>query len=55
MANNVVGNPLSRLERIPVWPHGYRLLIVLGLGYFFSFFDIERFAEFDFSPFLAHI
>ncbi|EPZ45403.1 MFS transporter [Alicyclobacillus acidoterrestris] len=42
MANNVVGNPLSRLERIPVWPHGYRLLIVLGLGYFFSFFDITN-------------
>lgn len=35
-------NPLSRLERIPIWPHGPGLLIVLGLGYFFAFFDITN-------------
>lgn len=35
-------NPLARLERIPVWPHGSGLLIVLGLGYFFAFFDITN-------------
>ena len=37
-------NPLSRLERIPVWPYSYKLLIMLGLGYFFSFFDITNVA-----------
>lgn len=37
-------NPLARLERIPVWPHGSKLLIMLGLGYFFSFFDITNVA-----------
>ncbi|GMA65483.1 MFS transporter [Alicyclobacillus fastidiosus] len=42
MSSAPKNNPLSRLERIPVWPHGYRLLIVLGLGYFFSFFDITN-------------
>lgn len=35
-------NPLARLERIPIWPHGKGLLIVLGLGYFFAFFDITN-------------
>ena len=35
-------NPLARLERIPIWPHGSGLLIVLGLGYFFAFFDITN-------------
>ncbi|WP_157068493.1 MFS transporter, partial [Alicyclobacillus sendaiensis] len=38
----VVDNPLARLERIPIWPHGAGLLIVLGLGYFFAFFDITN-------------
>lgn len=35
-------NPLARLERIPVWPYGPALLVVLGLGYLFSFFDITN-------------
>jgi len=38
----VADNPLARLERIPIWPHGAGLLIVLGLGYFFAFFDITN-------------
>lgn len=37
-------NPLSRLERIPIWPYSYKLLVMLGLGYFFSFFDITNVA-----------
>ncbi|MCY0892207.1 MAG: MFS transporter [Acidibacillus sp.] len=37
-------NPLARLERIPIWPHGSKLLIMLGLGYFFAFFDITNVA-----------
>ncbi len=37
-----MANPLARLERIPIWPHGPGLLIVLGLGYFFAFFDITN-------------
>ncbi|MFZ0091359.1 MAG: MFS transporter [Solirubrobacteraceae bacterium] len=32
--------PLSRLDRIPVWPYEKRLLWVIGAGYFFAFFDI---------------
>lgn len=32
--------PLSRLDRIPVWPYEKRLLWVVGAGYFFAFFDI---------------
>lgn len=31
---------LARLNRIPVWPYGYGLLIIVGAGYFFAFFDI---------------
>lgn len=31
---------LARLDRIPVWPYPRRLLWVLGLGYFFVFFDL---------------
>ncbi|MQA74088.1 MAG: MFS transporter [Solirubrobacterales bacterium] len=31
---------LARLDRIPVWPYGQRLLWVIGAGYFFAFFDI---------------
>jgi MFS transporter, putative metabolite:H+ symporter len=32
--------PLSRLDRIPVWPYERKLLWVVGAGYFFAFFDI---------------
>ena len=32
--------PLSRLDRIPVWPYERRLLWIVGAGYFFAFFDI---------------
>lgn len=38
MANTT--DPLARLERIPVWPYGKLILVVIGFGYFFSFFDI---------------
>lgn len=31
---------LARLDRIPIWPYRYRLLWVIGAGYFFAFFDI---------------
>ncbi len=31
---------LARLDRIPVWPYGRRLLWVIGGGYFFAFFDV---------------
>jgi len=32
--------PLSRLDRLPVWPYERRLLWIVGAGYFFAFFDI---------------
>lgn len=35
-----VSDPLARLERIPTWPFGKMLLVLIGLGYFFAFFDI---------------
>lgn len=44
MATQAEFNPLSRLERIPVWPYGNKLIVVLGLAYFFSFFDITNVA-----------
>jgi MFS transporter, putative metabolite:H+ symporter len=31
---------LSRLDRIPVWSLPARYLVVIGIGYFFTFFDI---------------
>lgn len=31
---------IARLDRIPVWPYGNRLLIVIGAGYFFAYFDV---------------
>src|SRR5919199_2383939 len=31
---------LARLDRIPIWPYRYSLLVVIGAGYFFAFFDI---------------
>jgi putative MFS transporter len=31
---------LARLDRIPVWPHPWRVLAVVGAGFFFSFFDV---------------
>ncbi|MCF8567883.1 MFS transporter [Alicyclobacillus tolerans] len=37
-------NPLARLDRLPVWPFSYGLIALLGLGYFFSFFDITNIA-----------
>src|SRR3990167_697491 len=30
---------LARLDRIPIWPFGKMLIIVLGVGFFFAFFD----------------
>src|SRR5581483_787665 len=30
----------ARLDRLPVWPYGTRLLIVVGFGFFFAFFDV---------------
>ncbi len=31
---------LARFDRIPIWPHKKRLLFIIGVGFFFSFFDI---------------
>jgi putative MFS transporter len=31
---------LARLDRIPVWALPYRYLAIIGVGYFFTFFDI---------------
>ncbi len=31
---------LARLDRIPVWPYSYWILIMIGAGFFFAFFDI---------------
>lgn len=31
---------IARLDRIPVWPYGNRLLVVIGAGYFFAYFDV---------------
>ncbi len=31
---------LARLDRIPVWPYPTSLLWILGVGYFFAFFDV---------------
>ncbi len=30
---------LARLDRIPIWPFGKMLVIALGVGFFFAFFD----------------
>ncbi len=37
---NTTSDPLARMERIPIWPYGKLLLVVIGFGYFFSYFDI---------------
>jgi len=31
---------LARFDRIPAWPYPKRLLFIVGIGFFFSFFDI---------------
>lgn len=31
---------LARLDRLPIWPFGKMLIIALGVGFFFAFFDI---------------
>ncbi|MDF1795949.1 MAG: MFS transporter [Coxiellaceae bacterium] len=31
---------LARLDRLPLWPYSYWLLLIIGVGFFFSFFDI---------------
>ena len=31
---------LNRFDRIPVWPFSNRVLVVVGFGFFFAFFDI---------------
>ncbi|WP_435260573.1 MFS transporter [Streptomyces sp. 1222.5] len=33
---------LARLDRIPVWALPTRYLVIIGLGYFFTFFDIAN-------------
>ncbi|MGH7911016.1 MAG: MFS transporter, partial [Candidatus Dormibacteraceae bacterium] len=32
---------LARLDRIPVWPLPWGYLAIIGLGYFFTFYDIS--------------
>jgi MFS transporter, putative metabolite:H+ symporter len=34
------GTVLARLDRIPVWSLPYYYLVIIGVGYFFTFFDI---------------
>jgi MFS transporter, putative metabolite:H+ symporter len=34
------GQLAARLDRLPVWPYGNGLLIVVGFGFFFAFFDV---------------
>lgn len=31
---------LARLDRIPIWPYPWRVLVLIGAGFFFCFFDI---------------
>lgn len=31
---------LARLDRLPVWPYSYWIIVVIGGGFFFAFFDI---------------
>lgn len=31
---------LNRLDRLPIWPYPRKVLLVIGIGFFFSFFDI---------------
>lgn len=31
---------LARLDRIPIWPYPYGIIIAIGIGFFFAFFDI---------------
>lgn len=31
---------VDRLDRLPIWPYSYALLVLIGAGFFFSFFDI---------------
>lgn len=31
---------LARLDRIPVWSLPWSYLVIIGIGYFFTFFDI---------------
>jgi putative MFS transporter len=34
------GELSARLDRLPVWPYGNGLLVVVGFGFFFAFFDV---------------
>ena len=31
---------LTRLDRIPVWPYPRSVLVIIGAGFFFAYFDI---------------
>lgn len=31
---------MARLDRIPVWPYSYWVILTIGIGFFFAFFDI---------------
>ncbi len=33
-------NVAARLDRLPVWPHGRHVLMMVGIGFFFVYFDI---------------
>lgn len=37
-------NAIARLDRLPVWPFKYSLIVLLGFGYFFAFFDVTNIA-----------
>ena len=32
---------LARLDRLPVWPLPWTYLAIIGIGYFFTFYDIS--------------
>ena len=31
---------LARLDRIPIWPYPKSVLVIVGAGFFFAYFDI---------------
>src|SRR5688500_5730448 len=30
---------IARLDRIPIWPYPYHFLLIIGIGFFFGFYD----------------
>ena len=38
--NPRANNLLARLDRIPIWPYPWYVLVAIGTGFFFAFFDV---------------